>query len=44
MFHAAIGGDYAGPGYLPVQAWRDRKVAAEEDGKSGHASHVAKTA
>ncbi len=44
MFHAAIGGDDAGPGDLPAQAWGDHKVAAEEDGKSGHARHVAKTA
>jgi hypothetical protein len=44
MFHAAIGGYNAGPGDLPVQAWGERKVAAEEDGKSGHASHVAKKA
>ena len=29
MFHAAVGSDDAGPGYLPAQAWRDRKVAAE---------------
>ena len=29
---------------LRAQVWGDHKVAAEEDGKSGHARHVAKTA
>jgi hypothetical protein len=44
MFHAAVRSNDTGPGDLPAQTWGDHKVAAKEDGKSGHARHVAKTA